>query len=60
MPNIAPTCAACCFWIFSEFITGQQLGICRRNPPAYEGWPMTEAQDWCGEFKVAVSSQTRE
>lgn len=32
---------------------GHVLGLCRRNPPSYDGWPMTSGTDWCGEFRLA-------
>ncbi|ORE90983.1 hypothetical protein [Aurantimonas sp. 22II-16-19i] len=30
-------------------------GLCRRSPPApkKERWPVTFADDWCGEFRAA-------
>ena len=52
MPTKAPTCSTCCYWIFRERISDRRLGNCRRNPPFYEGWPMTEALDWCGKFNA--------
>jgi len=36
-------CERCLFW---------KEGRCRRFPPAMiEGWPRTQADDWCGEFE---------
>lgn len=26
-------------------------GYCRRNPPAVDGFSITSADAWCGEFK---------
>lgn len=46
----SPYCADCQFWEPTAVEDGHALGLCRRNPPAYEGWPMTGENDWCAEF----------
>ena len=43
-------CEACRWWVPIEDEDGHRLGQCRRFPPSYEGWPMTDAMDWCGEY----------
>ena len=43
-------CDCCRFWKPMDDEDGSELGQCRRFPPAYEGWPMTTAGDWCGEL----------
>lgn len=32
-------------------VDGTELGLCRRLPPTYGGWPMTGPDDWCGEWR---------
>jgi hypothetical protein len=49
-PSMDETCANCRFWRPVKDQDGHKLGLCRRFPPAYEGWPMTNAEDWCGEW----------
>lgn len=44
------TCTNCHFWESVEDEDGHILGECRRFPPSYQGWPMTDARKWCGEF----------
>lgn len=45
-------CKGCRFWKPApDIVDGKDLGICRRFPPAYEGWPMTGPDDWCAEWK---------
>ena len=46
------TCAACRYWEPVPDEDGQKLGTCRRFPPSYDGWAMTTAGDWCGEFSA--------
>ena len=46
-------CGLCHFWVPESDEDGHELGLCRRWPPAYEGWPMTDIADWCGEFSPA-------
>lgn len=53
-------CGTCKFWLHIE---GNE-GVCRRYPPRYTGhdepywthnfwaFPETEAEDWCGEFRI--------
>jgi hypothetical protein len=43
-------CALCRYWQPASDEDGTRLGLCRRGPPSYEGWPMTSPVDWCGEF----------
>jgi hypothetical protein len=53
-------CHCCKFWSgvreVGQLPRGHQYvsGKCRRNPPtllnAYEAWPSTRYDDWCGEF----------
>lgn len=45
------SCGDCLFWREVADEDGHALGGCRRYPPAYEGWPMTGAGEWCGEFR---------
>lgn len=45
------TCTVCLHWIPVTDEDGSELGQCRRFPPSYEGWSMTFAHDWCGEFR---------
>ena len=46
------TCALCRYWraVDDADADGNALGQYRRFPPSYEGWPMTEGADWCGEW----------
>jgi hypothetical protein len=44
------TCERCRHWRALTDEDGTRLGQCRRFPPAYEGWPMSMPDDWCGEF----------
>lgn len=52
LTQAAVSCALCQFWSPVPDEDGHQLGLCRRLPPAYEGWPMTMDRDWCGEFAL--------
>lgn len=45
-------CRKCKFWVLVDNQDGEQLGQCRRFPPAYEGWAMTRQDDWCGEWQA--------
>ena len=52
-------CAKCKF--FDSEATGEQLGLCRYNPPISQPsgdqagvWPKVEANDWCGHFEAAL------
>lgn len=45
-------CRLCRFWEARRDEDGILLGLCRRAPPAYEGWPVTQPDDWCGEFSL--------
>lgn len=47
-----PRCAECRYWGHVPDEDGQELGICRRFPPSYDGWAMTTTDDWCGEFSA--------
>jgi hypothetical protein len=47
-------CDGCRYWEAVRDEDGTLLGMCRRNPPAYEGWPMTMPDDWCGRFRPAA------
>lgn len=49
-PNPTIACSRCRYWQQVGEEDGERLGVCRRLPPSYEGWPMTRAEDWCGEF----------
>ncbi|WP_019517716.1 hypothetical protein [Sphingomonas sp. Mn802worker] len=51
-------CAKCKF--FDNEASGEQLGLCRYNPPIGQAsgdaagvWPKVEASDWCGHFEPA-------
>lgn len=55
----AAACAKCKF--FDTQATGEQLGLCRYNPPISQPsgdqagvWPKVEASDWCGHFEAAL------
>lgn len=60
------TCAGCKFWLEqTEAADKVRNGLCRRSPPALlydqeDGalclQPMTESDDWCGEFAQALQS----
>lgn len=54
----SPHCADCHFWDVVPDEDGHVLGLCRRNPPTYDGWPMTSGEDWCGEFRMAMAAST--
>lgn len=41
-------CRECRFWEAQP--DDKRVGICRRYPPSYDGWAMTDAHNWCGEF----------
>jgi hypothetical protein len=44
-------CQTCRFWERApDPVDGTELGMCRRFPPTYDGWPMTGPDDWCGEY----------
>lgn len=49
-----PRCDKCQYWHAND---GQMLGYCRLNAPIPDNgnygssiWPMTHADDWCGQF----------
>jgi len=46
------SCGFCRFWDQTPDEDGNDIGICRRFPPSYEGWAMSEGSDWCGEFQA--------
>jgi hypothetical protein len=48
----SPRCADCHFWDVVSDEGGHVIGLCRRFPPSYKGWPMTEGSAWCGEFSL--------
>lgn len=53
-------CGTCAYW---EKQKGQNYGNCRRNAPLigkdvyYAYWPVTQAKDWCGEYKLEENSE---
>lgn len=48
-PTTAPRCGSCRFW---------RRDRCRRFPPSKDGvWPMTDAEDWCGEYQQATTDK---
>jgi hypothetical protein len=49
-PTTQSVCSQCRWWQEVQDEDGTRLGLCRRQPPAYEGWPVTQPQDWCGEY----------
>jgi hypothetical protein len=51
-------CRSCRFWDAVRDEDGTLLGLCRHGPPAYEGWPMTGPEDWCGEYQQNGGSVT--
>lgn len=54
--GFAQLCSACHYWDSEhDLVDGRLLGICRRFPPAYDGWAMTGPDDWCGEFLLHLS-----
>jgi hypothetical protein len=65
--NRPPICMTCRYWEhpsdFPHEINNpdQIMGLCRRNPPIpadpksrFGVWPITEADDWCGEHQGAT------
>ncbi len=67
MKNPKRTCEYCEFWEgFGAVDSDEELGTCRRNVPtinkkvdqvgfetAFGIWPVTGAEDWCGEWRDA-------
>ena len=49
------SCGLCRFWDQTPDEDGHDIGICRRFPPTYEGWAMSQGRDWCGEFQAGHS-----
>ena len=47
-------CDKCRFWEVQP--DDQRVGICRRYPPSYDGWAMTDAHNWCGEFVLRAGA----
>lgn len=58
--DLSPSCGSCRCWKAEE-----EGGMCRRNPPSVHAltddngtpytissWPMTDATDWCGEWRA--------
>lgn len=53
MSRIRPErCDRCTYWEVLVDEDGTVLGLCRCNPPSYEGWPMSRPEDWCGRFQA--------
>lgn len=58
------TCETCRFWAGTTH--GNQLRAdCRAHPPAFTTvrntvWPMTQADDWCGEHQSKEQSDDTE
>lgn len=54
-------CEFCQFWV----VTNKKWGACHRFPPQLIGtnddvtteWPMTDQDDFCGEFRIIVEPQ---
>lgn len=46
------TCATCRHWAAAAMIDAEDMGLCRHNPPHYEGWSITLDRDWCGEWSA--------
>lgn len=45
-------CERCRFWERQDdLVDGTVLGLCRRFPPPYDGWPIAGPDDWCGEWR---------
>ncbi len=63
----ANTCRRCLWWDGAGPARG--VGRCRRNSPvpadgetqvlAYARWPLTLADDWCGEWQPPAMSQVK-
>ena len=57
---IKPMCFSCDYWELSEDPDLEDMGECRRHcPVVIEGqtfgmWPVTGANDWCGEFRDSI------
>ena len=56
----AAACGKCKF--FDSEAQGEQLGLCRYNPPISQPsgdaagvWPKVEANDWCGHFEAVAA-----
>jgi hypothetical protein len=51
-------CSECEFWVEPKWVTRKGLGRCRRYPPSVvvgesSGiWPLTDEEDWCGEYRA--------
>jgi hypothetical protein len=41
------SCGLCRFWYQTPDEDGHDFGICRRFPPSYEGWAMSEGRIRC-------------
>jgi len=54
--RVNPDCFSCRFWERYRKLESEderQLGSCRiRAPQSTRGFPTTDAEDWCGEFKA--------
>ena len=54
------SCSSCCYWKNTTAAGGydERWGQCRRCPPPTSGpntqWPLTVADDWCGEYRSKV------
>lgn len=51
-----PSCMHCRYWKLAEDPDAEAIGVCRRFPPSYDGWPMSRADDWCGEYSAEIAS----
>ena len=61
-------CSCCKFWKRDDGEDSKQMGLCRRNPPAFAVnndwnsimgvWPPTQEDAWCGEFVPVPSNKS--
>jgi hypothetical protein len=57
-------CRNCIYWLpKNENDFGDQIGICRHNPPvggdefSKATWPITEENDWCGAYRRGIETK---
>ncbi len=53
------TCVMCRYWQHVGEQDAMPMGECHRYPPRDADWPMTQGDDWCGEFGAKVRYKQR-